>query len=171
MPFTIVCVRATGKPSSEELVREYFSALFRTWGSQHWWPAESQFEVIAGAFLTQNTAWTNVELALSQLRNADVLSMDGIRRIAVEELERLIRSAGFFRQKSQRLKNFVAHVDQRYDGSLERLFAKDTHLLREELLSLNGIGRETADSILLYAGQHEIFVVDAYTRRIFERHR
>jgi endonuclease III related protein len=164
-------VRPAGKPTTEESVREYFATLYRTWGPQHWWPAESPFEVIVGAFLTQNTAWTNVELALQKLRTANVHSMNAIRQIAIEDLEQLIRSAGYFRQKAKRLKTFIAYVDATYGGSLDRLFAQNTNKLREELLSLNGIGPETADSILLYAGQHEVFVVDAYTRRIFERHR
>jgi endonuclease-3 related protein len=128
-------------------------------------------EVIAGAILTQNTAWTNVEKALANLRTAHVLSLDGIRRTGVNDLEALIRPAGFFRQKAARLKTLVAWLDHRYEGSLEKMFSTPTLQLRAELLEINGIGPETADSILLYAGQHEIFVVDAYTRRIFERHR
>ena len=154
----------------EQRIREMFLALYRAWGHQGWWPAESRFEMIVGAYLTQNTAWTNVERAMEQLRQARVLSLDGIRRIPLAELEQLIRSAGYFRQKAQRLKNFVAYLDEKYGGSLDRLFACPTAQLRDELLSLNGVGPETADSILLYAGQHEIFVVDAYTRRIFDRH-
>lgn len=123
-----------------------------------------------GAFLTQNTAWTNVELAMAKLRAADVLSLDGIRRITIADLEQLIRSAGYFRQKAHRLKTFVAYVDEKYSGSLENMFSRPTSELRAELLALNGIGPETADSILLYAGNHEVFVVDAYTRRILDRH-
>ena len=126
--------------------------------------------MIVGAYLTQNTAWTNVEKALTQLREADVLSVEGIRSMKVSELEKLIRSAGYFRQKAARLKLFVTFLDQRHGGSLERMFSTPTEQLREELLELNGVGPETADSILLYAGQHPIFVVDAYTRRILERH-
>ncbi len=126
--------------------------------------------MIVGAFLTQNTAWTNVELAMAKLRAADVLTLDGIRSIPLADLEQLIRSAGYFRQKAQRLKTFVAYVDEKYSGSLENMFARPTAELRTELLALNGIGPETADSILLYAGNHEVFVVDAYTRRILARH-
>jgi endonuclease III related protein len=139
-------------------------------GPQHWWPASSAFEVVVGAYLTQNTAWTNVELALANLRQAGVLSLAGIRETAVEELERLVRPAGYFRQKAARLKRFVAHLDSCHGGSLESMFAGPLAALREELLGLNGIGPETADSILLYAASREVFVVDAYTRRIFERH-
>jgi endonuclease-3 related protein len=126
--------------------------------------------VIVGAYLTQNTAWTNVEKALANLRKARLLSVNGIRSVSLVELEQLIRPAGYFRQKAQRLKLFVKFLDRRYHGSLRKLFARPTKQLREELLSLKGIGPETADSILLYAGNHPVFVVDAYTRRIFERH-
>ena len=151
-------------------IRRYYQTLYRTWGAQHWWPAETRFEVIVGAYLTQNTAWTNVELALANLRAASILSVDGIRKVRIPKLERLIRPSGYFRQKAKRLKTFVSFLDQKYEGSLDRLFAEPTDKLREELLSLNGIGPETADSILLYAGNHPVFVVDAYTRRILERH-
>jgi endonuclease III related protein len=151
-------------------IQTYYRSLFRAWGPQHWWPAQSQFEVIVGAYLTQNTAWTNVEKALANLRAARVLSVRGIRGISLAELERLIRPAGYFRQKAKRLKLFITFLDQRYKGSLKKLFARPTHDLREELLSLHGIGPETADSILLYAGNHPVFVADAYTRRILARH-
>lgn len=156
--------------ASSTRIRTYYRTLFRRWGPQHWWPAESAFEVIVGAYLTQNTAWTNVERALAQLGAAGVLTLDGIRRTPLPELEKLIRSAGYFRQKAQRLKTFVEFVDRNYGGSLDRLFAEPTESQREQLLALNGVGPETADSILLYAGNHPSFVVDAYTRRILERH-
>jgi endonuclease-3 related protein len=112
-----------------------------------------------------------VEKAMAQLRRARVLSLAGIRKTPIAELEQLIRSAGYFRQKAGRLKNFVSYLDQRYGGSLDRMFTRPTPELREELLALNGIGPETADSILLYAGNHAVFVVDAYTRRVLDRHR
>jgi endonuclease-3 related protein len=151
-------------------IRAFFETLRAAWGPQNWWPADTPFEVIVGAILTQNTAWTNVEKALTNLRQAKLLSPDGIRLTTLQDLEALIRPAGFFRQKAARLKGFIAWLDHNYEGSLELMFTQPTLKLREELLALNGIGPETADSILLYAGQHEIFVVDAYTRRIFERH-
>ena len=151
-------------------VRSYYRTLFSTWGRQHWWPAQSRFEVIVGAYLTQNTSWTNVEKALGNLRRARLLTIRGIRRTPQPQLEQLIRPSGYFRQKAQRLKLFVDFLDTRYGGSLTRMFARPTMELREELLALNGVGPETADSILLYAGNHPIFVVDAYTRRILERH-
>jgi endonuclease III related protein len=156
---------------NEHELRQYYHALYAAWGAQHWWPAETRFEVIAGAYLTQNTAWSNVELALANLRTAHVLSVEGIRDVPLSRLERLIRPSGYFRQKVARLKTFVAFLDNQHRGSLDQLFALPTDKLREELLSLNGVGPETADSILLYAGNHPVFVVDAYTRRILDRHR
>jgi endonuclease III related protein len=156
--------------AKQEHIRNYYRTLFRAWGPQNWWPARSRFEVIVGAYLTQNTTWTNVEKALASLHAAHLLSLSGIRGVPLPELESLIRPAGYFRQKAKRLKLFVAFLDQRYGGSLTRLFSRPTAELRDELLALNGIGPETADSILLYAGNHPVFVVDAYTRRILDRH-
>ena len=152
-------------------IRDYYLTLLRRWGPQNWWPAQSRFEVIVGAYLTQNTAWTNVEKAMLNLRKAQMLSIAKIRKIPVAELEQLVRPSGYFRQKAQRLKTFISYLDQNYGGSLDRMFAEPTEKLRAELLALNGVGPETADSILLYAGNHPVFVVDAYTRRILERHR
>lgn len=154
----------------EAELRSYYRTLYHSWGAQHWWPARTRFEVIVGAYLTQNTAWTNVERALANLRAARLLSVRGIRRVPLRELENLIRPSGYFRQKAARLKTFSTWLDGKYGGSLARLFSQPTKKLREELLALNGVGRETADSILLYAGNHPVFVVDAYTRRILERH-
>lgn len=150
--------------------RNYYVALVTRWGPQNWWPAQSRFEVIVGAYLTQNTAWSNVEKAISSLRRAGALSVKGIRKLPLDELARLIRSSGYYRQKAQRLKGFIEYLDSAYGGSLDRMFAQPTESLRAELLALNGVGPETADSILLYAGGHPVFVVDAYTRRILERH-
>lgn len=154
----------------EEQIRKYYETLYAAWGPQHWWPARTRFEVIVGAYLTQNTSWKNVEAALRNLRSADALTLRTIREIPIAELERLIRPAGYFRQKAARLKTFVAFVDSRYGGSLARMFAQPTEKLRQELLGLNGVGTETADSILLYAGQRELFVVDTYAHRILDRH-
>jgi endonuclease-3 related protein len=156
--------------NNADAIRAYYRTLFHAWGPQHWWPARTRLEVIVGAYLTQNTAWTNVERALANLRAAHLLSLDGIRRSRLSEIERLIRPSGYFRQKAQRLKTFVAFLDKRYGGSLARMFTQPTDKLRGQLLSLNGVGPETADSILLYAGNHPVFVVDAYTRRILDRH-
>ena len=126
----------------DEHIRSYFRTLYRAWGHQHWWPAQSPFEVIVGAYLTQNTSWANVERALTSLRQARVLSVRGIRRTRLSKLEQLIRSAGYFRQKAQRLKTFVRFLDNRYAGSLSRMFAESTAKLREELLGLNGSARK-----------------------------
>ena len=156
--------------TKHEAIRAYYHTLLSAWGRQHWWPAQSRFEVIVGAYLTQNTSWTNVEKALGNLRKAHLLTTSGIRRTPQPKLEQLIRPAGYFRQKAQRLKTFVSFLDERYGGSFKRMFAQPTAKLRDELLALNGVGPETADSILLYAGNHPVFVVDAYTRRILERH-
>jgi endonuclease-3 related protein len=156
--------------NKHDTIRAYYHTLFSAWGRQHWWPAQSRFEMIVGAYLTQNTSWTNVEKALGNLRKARLLTISGIRRTPQAKLERLIRPAGYFRQKAQRLKTFVRFLDVRYSGSFKQMFARPTAELREELLALNGVGPETADSILLYAGNHPVFVVDAYTRRILERH-
>jgi len=163
-------VSRAANQNKEKEVRRYYEALYRAWGAQHWWPAESRFEIIVGAYLTQNTAWTNVERALAKLRADGLLTVEGIRQVSLLRFERLIRSSGYFRRKAKRLKTFIAFLDAEYNGSLDRLFAQPTNDLREQLLSLNGVGPETADSILLYAGNHPVFVVDAYTRRILERH-
>ncbi len=161
---------APSRPAGDQQIRQMYVTLSRAWGPQHWWPAQSRFEVIVGTFLTQNTSWSNVELAMRQLRAAKVLSVAGIRGTPLRELERLIRPSGYFRQKAQRLKNFVAFLDEAYGGSLTRMFSRPTAELREELLALKGVGPETTDSILLYAGQHSVFVIDAYTRRVAARH-
>jgi endonuclease-3 related protein len=157
--------------NSDPTLRAFYRTLLGAWGPQNWWPAQQRFEVIAGAFLTQNTAWGNVERALANLRRARCLSVAGIRRVPLARLERLVRPAGYFRQKARRLKGFVAWLDASHGGSLERMLARPTAALRAELLALDGVGPETADSILLYAGGHPVFVVDAYTRRVLDRHR
>jgi endonuclease-3 related protein len=162
--------RSSNRSRDDVQIRTFYRTLLAAWGPQHWWPAHTPFEVIVGSFLTQNTAWTNVERALANLRAANLLSLEAIRQVPLPELERLIRPSGYFRQKAQRLKTFVAFLDGRYASSLDNFFTQPTNLLREQLLGLNGIGPETADSILLYAGNHPVFVVDAYTRRILDRH-
>jgi endonuclease-3 related protein len=151
-------------------IPSYYTALLSRYGPQNWWPARSRFEVIVGAYLTQNTNWSNVEKALLNLRRARRLSVISMRETPSDELEQLIRPSGYFRQKARNLKTFIAFLDERYSGSLTRMFAQPTAKLRAELLELNGVGPETADSILLYAGNHPVFVVDAYTRRVLLRH-
>jgi endonuclease III related protein len=166
-----VCQRRICESDSrEKVIRTYYRALFEAWGPQNWWPAHSRFEVIVGAFLAQNTSWNNVEKALANLRASHLLGIRGMRNVPLAKLELLIRPSGYFRQKAQRLKTFIDFLDRRYAGSLTRMFASPTVQLREELLALNGVGPETADSILLYAGNRPVFVVDAYTRRIVARH-
>ena len=152
------------------MILRLYETLAKAYGPLHWWPARTRFEVIVGAFLTQNTSWKNVELALRNLRKAGVLNVEGIRRTSLPDLEQLIRPSGYFRQKATRLKTFIAFLDRYYAGSLSRMFVQSPQQLRKELLDLNGIGPETADAILLYAGKLPVFVVDAYTKRIFARH-
>jgi len=151
-------------------LRLYFDAMFHAYGPQFWWPGRTRFEIIVGAILTQNTSWTNVERAIANLRREKLLSPPAIEQVSVGYLASLIRSSGYFRQKAKKLKAFVEFLRTNYHGSLNKLFATPTAALREQLLAVHGIGHETADSILLYAGNHPVFVVDAYTRRILERH-
>lgn len=151
-------------------LREYYNALFRTLGPQNWWPARTPFEVIVGAILTQNTAWTNVEKAITNLRREHLLTPAALARVPRTKLARLIRSSGYFRQKAKKLKAFVKFLRREYRGSLAKMFRAPTVELREKLLAVHGIGPETADSILLYAARHPVFVVDAYTKRILTRH-
>lgn len=150
-------------------VMEVFDRLAAHYGPLSWWPAETPFEVCVGAILTQNTAWTNVEKAITALRGVALLTPEALREIETERLAALIRPAGYFNVKSRRLKEFVEWLFVRYNGSLEQMFAEEWHLLRSELLGVRGIGPETCDAILLYAGNKPTFVVDAYTRRLFYR--
>jgi endonuclease III related protein len=154
---------------SGELMR-YYDTMSAALGPMHWWPAKTPFEVIVGAILTQSTAWGNVELAIGNLREARLLTPSAMLRVRVSRLAALVRPSGYFRQKAKKLKAFVRFLDAQYKGSLREMFLTPTSQLREKLLSVHGIGPETADSILLYAGNHAVFVVDAYTHRIFGRH-
>lgn len=149
---------------------DYFTALFDAHGPQKWWPGRTRFEVVVGAILTQNTSWTNVKRAIANLRRERLLTLRGIETVSEPRLAELIRPSGYFRQKARKLKEFVHFLRASYGGSLTELFLTPTASLRERLLNVHGIGPETADSILLYAGKHPVFVVDAYTRRILERH-
>lgn len=146
-----------------------YKMLHAYFGPQHWWPAKTKFEVCVGAILTQNTSWQNVERAIRNLKRAKKLSLRGILSLNEKQLANLIKSAGYYNQKARRLKLFCKYVQQNYSGRLKRLFNKSLTDLREELLSLHGIGEETADSIILYAAEKPSFVVDAYTERIIER--
>lgn len=173
---TLLLDCAQGKPGLQKRVDErppldeYFNSLFTALGPQHWWPGNSAFEVIVGAILTQNTSWKNVEQAISNLRDANLLSPEGIQKANRCRLEQLVRPSGYFRQKARKLTAFCTFLATEYGGSLERMFATPTIVLREKLLGVFGIGPETADSILLYAGGHAVFVVDAYAKRMLARH-
>ena len=156
--------------ASAGALRTYYDTLFAAHGPQHWWPGRTAFEIIVGAILTQNTSWSNVETAIRNLRREKLLTPRAIEGVSLARLARLIRSSGYFRQKARKLKCFVGFLRSEYGGSIARMFRTSTAVLREKLLSVHGIGPETADSILLYAGMHPVFVVDAYTRRLLERH-
>jgi endonuclease-3 related protein len=145
--------------------------LLEFYGPQSWWPAKTRFEVIPGAYLTQNTSWKAVELSLANLRAAGALTIDGLRAIRLDELQRLIRPSGFITRKAPALKAFVAMLDTEFGGSLDGLAATETDALRTRLLALTGVGPETADAIMLYALGHAVPVADEYLRRIAERHR
>jgi endonuclease-3 related protein len=151
-------------------LNSYYEALFAAYGPQNWWPGRTRFEVIVGAILTQNTSWSNVKLAIENLRRAHLLTVPAIASARATRLERLIRPSGYFRQKTKTLKAFVRFLRTEYAGLLTQMFRTPTLTLRRQLLAVRGIGPETADCILLYAGKHPVFVVDAYTRRILQRH-
>jgi len=148
-----------------------FSELYRIlrneYGSMTWWHG-TRLEVIIGAILTQNTSWNNVERALDNLDRANALDLSKIAGMRIEMLEKLIRPSGFYRQKAERLRHILSYILENYE-SIENFLGKDTPGLRNELLSLKGIGNETADSILLYAASKPVFVIDAYTKRITSR--
>ncbi len=153
-----------------EQLNEIYQLLFEHFGPQHWWPGETRFEIITGAILTQNTNWANVEKAIKNLKSADLLVPEKLYRIDLSRLAELIRPAGYYNIKAKRLKNFTNWLFENYGGELANLENVDTGRLRAELLSIKGVGRETADSILLYALDRPVFVVDAYTARIAFRH-
>ncbi len=165
------CCGTPFQPLPEPMItlKEIFTRLSAVYGPRHWWPAETPFEVCVGAILTQNTNWGNVEKAIANLKNAELLDPQRLAVIPEEQLALLIRPAGYFNVKARRLKDFVAFLFQRYEGKLGSLFDVSIEEARQALLEVRGIGPETADSILLYAGNMPSFVVDAYTRRIFSR--
>jgi endonuclease-3 related protein len=152
------------------LLRKIYNLLNSHFGDLHWWPAETPFEVIVGTILTQNTAWRNVEAAVGNLQRERLLCPERLLQTDDEILSQLIRPSGYYVLKTKRLKAFCRFLCEEYGGHLDRMFTEDTWELRNRLLTVNGIGEETADSILLYAGNKPIFVVDAYTRRILQRH-
>lgn len=148
---------------------EIYQRLLKHFGEQHWWPAETEFEVIVGAILTQNSNWKNVERAIANLRDYDLLSPERLHSVSEEKLKDLIRPAGYYNAKSRKLKEFVNFLFENYDGDLDEFFGLPAEQLRDQLLSVWGIGNETADSIVLYAADKPSFVIDAYTKRIFSR--
>lgn len=163
-------MRKTAAMITEQLT-EIYQLLFDRFGPQSWWPGETQFEIITGAILTQNTSWANVEKAIANLKSANLLTPEKLCHLDVSKLAELIRPAGYYNIKAKRLKSFVSWLFRNYDGQLANLENLDTDRLRAELLAVKGIGRETADSILLYAFGRLTFVVDAYTARVAVRHR
>ena len=180
---TVVGGHSRGKKRAERLrgvgeladgtapLLEYYHALLDAHGAQKWWPGRTRFEVIVGAILIQNTNWRNAERALKALRRESLLNPAAMEKVEVRRLAALIRSSGYFRAKARKLKEFLKYLRREHGGSLARMFGTPTVMLREQLLAVHGIGPETADSILLYAGNRAVFVVDAYARRILARHR
>ncbi len=149
---------------------EIYNALFKHFGPQDWWPGETPFEVIIGAILTQNTSWDNVEKAIASLKASGKFTPQGLFKLPVDKLALLIKSSGYFNLKARRLRNFLSFLHNDYEMNLDRMLKENGHILRHKLLNVNGIGPETADSILLYAAEYPTFVVDAYTKRILSRH-
>ena len=151
-------------------IKNFYKTLFNKYGPQYWWPAESKFECIIGAILTQNTSWSNVLKSISLLKKNDLISLDKIDAVPLDVLAQIIRSSGYYNQKALKIKRFVNFVIDNYSGNLSRFLNEDLYTLRNKLLSIKGIGPETADSIILYAANKPVFVVDAYTHRILVRH-
>jgi len=149
---------------------DHYRTMLDFFGPQHWWPGDTPLEIMIGAVLTQNTNWKNVERAIDNLKRADMLSVEKLVKIHPSELAELIKPAGYFSVKAKRLQNLMRFVWQNYEGDLEQFFAQSANSLREELLSVSGVGPETADDIVLYAAKKPTFVVDTYTYRIMLRH-
>jgi len=147
-----------------------YKKLYSSFGTQHWWPGETPFEVAVGAIMTQNTNWSNVEKAIANLKKDRVLRPKALHNMTHARLASLIRPAGYFNIKAKRLKNFISFLINEYNGSMSRMAKEDMGSIREKLLSVNGIGPETADSIMLYALEKPVFVIDAYTKRVLSRH-
>jgi endonuclease-3 related protein len=149
---------------------EMFDLLLDHYGPRNWWPAETALEMMVGAILTQNTNWKNVEKAIENLKKKSLISLDALCSVSTSELAQEIRPAGYYNIKARRLKNLIDFIVNHYHGDLDTLLGDETRTLRRGLLSVNGIGPETADSILLYAANRPVFVIDAYTHRILSRH-
>jgi len=146
-----------------------YQDLYNFFGSQHWWPGETELEIIVGAILTQGVNWGNVEKAINNLKKRGLLTTRALLQVKEKELAELIRPTGYYNMKTRKLKAFINFLFERYDGKLDIMFTTGLDQIRSELLGVYGIGPETADSILLYAGNYPVFVIDAYTRRIFNR--
>lgn len=155
----------------KRILLDLYTRLYEAFGPRHWWPGDSPFEIAVGAILTQNTAWRNVRKAIDNLRTASLLSPNALYHLPIQDLAAVIRPAGYYNIKARRLKHFVEFLFLENGGDLECLLTEALDTLRNKLLSIKGVGPETADSILLYAGNRPTFVVDAYTRRILFRHR
>lgn len=162
--------RSKSQNSAPLPLGEVYEALLAAFGPQHWWPARTRFEMMTGAILTQNTAWTNVEKAIANLRRASLLTPRAMAEADERALAEWIRPAGYFNVKAKRLQHFARWLMAEFDGNIDRMFDGDIDVVRHRLLGVHGIGKETADSMLLYAGQKPVFVVDAYTRRFMTRH-
>jgi endonuclease-3 related protein len=159
------------KTQTQNILLKIYKSLYNYFGPLNWWPGDTPFEIMVGAILTQNTSWSNVEKAISNLKKENLLEPWKLYRLHQEELAQLIKPSGYYNIKARRLKNFVNIFVNDFEGSAEKMFSGDGRELRKKLLKVNGIGSETADSILLYAGKKPFFVVDAYTKRIFSRHK
>ncbi len=152
-------------------LRQAYRLMRKQFGHRNWWPGDTPFEICVGAVLTQNTSWKNVEHAITNLKAAKAITARKIYALSHDELAQIIRPAGYFNLKAKRLRNFVDTLVEQHGASIKRLFNGETSIVRDRLLAINGVGPETADSMLLYAGNHNSFVIDAYTKRIFSRHK
>ena len=155
---------------TNQVLMEMYNLLYSALGPQNWWPAETEFEMMVGAILTQNTNWNNVEKAILNLKEKALLSIRELSQIPESILAEYIRPAGYYNLKVKRLKNLIKFIENRYNGDINKLFNLDIEVIRKELLSVKGIGLETADSIVLYGAGRPLFVVDTYTHRILTRH-
>lgn len=160
--------RFKGLPLAEG-VEEVFTRLLNYFGPQHWWPGDTPLEIIVGAILTQGVNWSNVEKAIKNLKQEDLLEVKGLYQVNESKLARLIRPTGYYNMKAKKIKALINFLCEKYDGQLDKMFTQPLSKLRSQLLDVYGIGPETADSILLYAGGYPVFVIDAYTKRIFSR--
>lgn len=155
----------------KEILKKIYNLLYNAFGEMHWWPGDGQFEIIVGAILTQNTSWKNVEQAIENLKKENLLTPERMNKISEARLAEIIKPSGFYNQKAKKLKEFLNFFFKRFNGSFEKFSKETLFSLRQKLLSITGIGNETADSILLYALNKPIFVVDAYTKRVLTRHK